>query len=95
MVDVPTGESTGCLESLPPLSSQSVQSQEKSPVSHRVRRETQSMNLAPGANPEGKEIVKGKAGEITSSRIGSYVYVCVYVFCVCVCLCVCMCVCIY
>ena len=53
------------------------------------------MNLAPGANPEGKEIVKGKAGEITSSRIGSYVYVCVYVFCVCVCLCVCMCVCIY
>ena len=43
----------------PPLSSQNIQSHEKSPASHRARGEPQTTSLALGANREGKERVKG------------------------------------
>ena len=55
----------------PPLSSQNIQSHEKSPTSHRARGETKTISLALGANPKGKERVKGKAGRIQSIRTGS------------------------
>ena len=55
----------------PPISSQNVQSHEKSPTSPRARVETQTIRLALGANPEDKERVKGKASRIQSNRIGS------------------------
>ena len=62
---------TGCPASPPPLSPQNIQSHEKSPSSHRTRGETQTISLALGANPEGKERVKGKASRIQTIRIGS------------------------
>ena len=70
MVAVSTYGPTGCLVSPPPLSSQNIQSHEKSPTSHRARGETQTISLALGANPEGKETVKSKASRVRSSRIG-------------------------
>ena len=63
MVAGPTCRPTGV--NRPPLTSQNIQSHEKS------RGETQTMSLALGTNPEGKERVKGKASRIQSSRIGS------------------------
>ena len=77
MVAVFTCGPTGCPVSPPLLSSQNIQSQEKSPIRHRARGETQTISLALGANPEGKERVKGKASRIQNSRIGS-VLVCVH-----------------
>ena len=71
MVAVSTSGPTGCPVSLPPLSCQNIQSHEKSPTNHRARGEPQTISLALGANPEGKERVKGKASRIQSSRIGS------------------------
>ena len=67
---------TVCLVSHFSLSSQNVQSHEKSPTSHRVRGETKAMILALAANRESKERVKGKASRIKSIQIGS-VLVCV------------------
>ena len=61
----PTGASP------PPLSSQNIQSHEKSFTSPRARGEAPTMSFVLGTNPEGKEIVKGKASRIQSSRIGS------------------------
>ena len=69
MVAVSTCGPTGV--NAPPLSSQNIKSHEKSSTSHRVRGETPTMSLALGANPEGKERVKGKASGIQNSRIGS------------------------
>ena len=71
MVAVSTRGHPGCPVSPPPLSSQNIQSHEKSPTSHRARGETPTISLTLGANPEGKERVKGKASRIYSSRIGS------------------------
>ena len=62
---VPTGASP------PSLSSQQIQSHEKSPTSPRARGEAPTTSLALGTNPEGKERVKGKASRIQSSLIGS------------------------
>ena len=70
MVAVSTS-GTGCPVSPPPFSSQNIQSHEKSPTHEGARSETQFMSLALDTNPEGKERVKGKAGRIQSSRIGS------------------------
>ena len=50
--------------SRPPLSSQSIQTHEKSSTSQRARGETQTTSLALGTSPEGKERVKGKASRI-------------------------------
>ena len=55
----------------PPLSTQNIQSHEKSPTSLRARGEASTMSLALVTNPEGKERFKGKASRIQSSRIGS------------------------
>ena len=55
----------------PPLSSQNIQSHEKSFTSSRARGEAPTMSFVLGTNPEGKERVKGKASRIPSSRIGS------------------------
>ena len=71
MVAVSTCGPTACPISPPPLSSQNIQSHEKSPTSHRARGETTTMTLALGANREGKERVKSKASRIPSRRIGS------------------------
>ena len=76
MVALSTCGSTDCPVSPPPLSSQNIQSHEKSPTSHWVRGEAKTTSLALGANPEGKERVKGKASRMHSSRMGSMV-VCV------------------
>ena len=76
MVAVSTCAPTGCPVSPLPLSSQNIQSHEKSPTSHRASGETPTMSLALGANREGRERVKGKASRVQSSRIGS-VLVCV------------------
>ena len=54
---------TGCI-SLFLLSSESMQSHEKSPASHRAQVETPTMSLALGASSEGKERVEGKASRI-------------------------------
>ena len=70
-IAMPTCGPTGRPASPSPLSSQNIQSHEKSPTSHRARGETQTVSLALGANPEGKERVKGKASRIQSIRIGS------------------------
>ena len=67
MVAVPTG----CVVSPPPLFSQNIQSHEKSPISRRAQGVPPTVNLALGANREGKGRVKGKASRIQSSRIGS------------------------
>ena len=69
MVAVSTCGPTGV--SPPPLSSQNIQSHEKSPTSSRARGEVPTISLALGTNSEGKERVKGKASRIQSSRIGS------------------------
>ena len=61
MVAVSTCGLTGCPASPPPLSPQNIQSHEKSPINQRARGETQTISLALGANPEGKERVAGKA----------------------------------
>ena len=61
MAAVPTGGPTGCLVSPPPLLSQSKQSHEESPESHKARGDTQTTSLALGANREGKEKVKGQS----------------------------------
>ena len=71
IVAVPTNGPNGCPVSPPPLSSQSIQSHEKSPTSHRSRGETQASSLTLGAKRESKERVNGKASRIQSSRIGS------------------------
>ena len=71
MVAVSRNGHTGCLVSPPPLSSQNIQSHEKSPTSRRARGETQAISLALGANREGKKKVNGKASRMQSSRIGS------------------------
>ena len=67
MVAVPTG----CVVSSPPLFSQNIQSNEKSPTNHRAQGVPPTVSLALGANREGKGRVKGKASRIQSSRIGS------------------------
>ena len=54
----------------PPLSSQNIQSHEKSFTSPRTRGEAPTMSFVLGTNSEGKERVKGKANRIPSSRIG-------------------------
>ena len=61
MTAVPTDGPTGCLVSHSPLYSQNIQSHKKSPSSHRAWGETQTIRLALGANPGGKERIKGKA----------------------------------
>ena len=66
-VTVPTSGLNGCPVSPPPLSSQNIQSRQKSPTSHRSR----GSSLTLGAKRESKERVKGKASRIHSSRIGS------------------------
>ena len=56
----------------PNLSSQNVQSHEKSLTSPRARDEAPTMSFfVLGTDPEGKENVKGKANRIQSIRIGS------------------------
>ena len=79
MVAVSTRGPTGA--SPPPLSSQNIQSHEKSFTSPRARGEAPTMSFVLGTDPEGKERVKGKASRIPSSRIGSALGMCV---CVCV-----------
>ena len=69
MVAGPTCGPTGVNH--PPLTSQNIQPHEKSLTRYRARGETQTMSLALGTYPEGKERVKGKASRIQSSRIGS------------------------
>ena len=69
MVAVSTRGPTGA--SPPPLSSQNIQSHEKSFTSPRVRGEAPTMRFVVGINPEGKERVKGKASRVPSSRIES------------------------
>ena len=69
IVAVSTRGPTGA--SPPPLSSQNIQSHEKSFTSPRARGEAPTMSFVLGTNPEGKERVKGKASRIPSSRIGS------------------------
>ena len=76
MVAVSTCGPAGCPVIPPPLSSQNIQSHEKSPTSHRARGGTKAMTLALGANCEGKERVEGKASRIQSSRTES-AHVCV------------------
>ena len=79
MVAVLINGPTGCLlivSTPPPLQPHIVQSREKAPASHGARVETPTVSFVPGANGEGKEIVKGYASRIQSSRIG-YVLVCV------------------
>ena len=67
---------TDCLVSLPPLSSQNIQSHEPLPSSHRAWGEIQTMTIALGANRESKETVKDKASLIQISQVGSsFVYV--------------------
>ena len=105
MAAVPTGGSTGCLVSPPPLLSQIQQSHDESPESHRAQGETQTTSPALGANREGKKKVEGKASQIHSSRIGSELVLCARrnvqhrelklpkstrFVCVCVCVCVCV-----
>ena len=62
MVAVSTRGPTGA--SPPPLSSQNIQSHEKSFTSLRARGEASTMSFVLGTNPEGKESVKGKASRI-------------------------------
>ena len=76
MVAVPTSRPTGFLINPPSLSFQNAQPQEKAPASHMGQGETPTMNLALGANVEGKEIAKDKASRMQSSRIG-FALVCV------------------
>ena len=64
MAVVSTCGSTGV--SPPPLSSQNIQSHEKSPTSPKARDEAPSMSLALDTNPEGKERVKGEADWLLS-----------------------------
>ena len=71
IVSVSTCGSTGYPVSPPPLSSRNIQSHEKAPASHRARGETETVSLALGTNPEGKERVKGKASRIQCNQIGS------------------------
>ena len=59
MVAVSTRGPAGA--SPPPLSSQNMQSHEKSFTSPRARGEAPTINFVLGTNPEGKERVKGKA----------------------------------
>ena len=54
-----------------PLSSQTIQSHEKCPASHKVLNETSTMSSAVCANCEGKERVREKGSRIQSSRTGS------------------------
>ena len=69
MVAVSTRGPAGA--SPPPLSSQNIQSHEKSFISPRAQGEAPTMSFVLGTDPEGKERVKGKASRIPSSRIGS------------------------
>ena len=69
MVAVFTRGLTGA--SPPPLSSQNIQSHEKSFTSPRARGEAPTVSFVLGTIPEGKERVKGKASRIQTSRIGS------------------------
>ena len=71
MFAVPTCGPIGCPVSPPPLSSQNIQSHEKSPTSRRAQGETQIISLAQDANPGGRERVKVKASRIQNIRIGS------------------------
>ena len=81
MFAVSTCGPIGCPASPPPLSSQNIQSNEKSFTGPRARGEAPTMSFVLGTNPEGKERVKGKASRISSSRIGSALgCVCMYVW---------------
>ena len=71
MLAVPTSEPNYCPVSYPALSSQSMQSHEKAPTSHRTVGQTLTIGLALGANRQGQERVQCKASWIQSSRIGS------------------------
>ena len=66
MVAVSTRGPAGA--SPPPLSSQNIQSHEKSFTSPGARGEAPTMSFGLGTNAEGKERVKGKASRIPSSR---------------------------
>ena len=71
MFAVSTCGPIGYPASPPPLSSQNIQSQGKSPTSRRAQGETQTISLAQDANPGGRERVKVKGSRIQSIRIGS------------------------
>ena len=71
MVAVSTSRPNGCPVSLPPLSSQNIQSHEKAPASHRAQGEKTTISLTLGASRESKDKVKDKASRVQSSRIGS------------------------
>ena len=71
MFAVSTCGPIGCPASPPPLSSQNIQSHEKSPISRRAQGETQTISLAQDANPGGRERVKVKASRNKSIQIGS------------------------
>ena len=76
MFAVSTCGPIGCPVNPPPLSSQNIQSHEKSPTSRRAQGETQTISLAQDANPGGRERVKVKASRIQSIQIG-FALVCV------------------
>ena len=71
MVAVSIHPPTGFPVSPSPFSSQSIPSHETTLASDRARGETPTISLALGANLEGKKKLKGKAGRIPRSRIGS------------------------
>ena len=71
MFAVSTYGPIGCPVSPPPLSSQNIQSHEKSSTSRRAQGETQAISLAQDANPGGRERVKVITSLIQSIRIGS------------------------
>ena len=75
MFAVSTCGPIGCPASPPPLSSQNIQSNEKSFTGPRARGEAPTMRFVLGTNPEGKERVKGKASRI-SSNVCMYVCIC-------------------
>ena len=71
MFAVSTGGPIGCPVSPPPLSSQNIESHEKSPTCRRARGETKTISLAKGANPGGRERVKVKVSRTQSIRMRS------------------------
>ena len=68
---VSTFKPTDCLESSLSFSSQKLQSHKIFSTRQRAREKTPTFILALGANPEGKETVKGIASQIQCSRIGA------------------------
>ena len=77
MAAVSTSGPTSCPVRLPHLSYQRIQSHEKNPASHRAQGETPTVCLALSTDPEGTDMVKGKASRMQSSRTGSAL-VCVH-----------------